>query len=126
MTVDCTDPRTGEATTFTCDYLVGADGAGSGVGRLLDVEFEGFSWPKEDFVASIVMYPFDKYGSSITNFIIDPVPSAVVTVIVDKLWRLLTSVCPCDHRTKPLQKRLLDDPDFRGCIPCIYAFSIKR
>lgn len=73
---------------YTCDWLVGADGAGSTVRKLLDISFDGFSWPKEDFVAANIRYPFEKYGFTTANFVMDSVHWAVVTVIDDKgLWR---------------------------------------
>ena len=88
VTVACTNPETGEETVYTCDWLVGADGAGSTVRRLLDIKFEGFSWPKEDFVATNLRYDFKKYGFTTANFIMDPVRWAVITVIDNTgLWR---------------------------------------
>ncbi|KAH7392870.1 FAD binding domain-containing protein [Pyrenochaeta sp. MPI-SDFR-AT-0127] len=82
------DPRTNEDTEYTAEWLVGADGAGSTVRRLLDIQFEGFSWPKEDFCATNIRYPFEKYGFTTANFIMDPVHWAVITVIDNTgLWR---------------------------------------
>ena len=86
--VVCRDPKTAQTTTYTCDWLIGADGAGSTVRKLLDIPFDGFSWPKEDFCASNVRYPFEKYGFTTANLILDPVHWAVITVIDDTgLWR---------------------------------------
>lgn len=88
VSVTCERPGSDEVTTYTCDWLVGADGAGSSVRRLLNIEFEGFSWPKEDFCATNIRYPFQKYGFTTANFIMDPVHWAVITVIDDTgLWR---------------------------------------
>lgn len=88
VTVTCVHPETEETTTYTADWLVGADGAGSSTRRLLDIEFEGFSWPKEDFCASNIRYPFEKYGFTTANFVLDPVHWGVITVIDDTgLWR---------------------------------------
>lgn len=87
VTVVCSAPD-GSKTTYTCDWLVGADGAGSSVRKLLGIEFEGFSWPKEDFVATNLRYPFQKHGFTTANFVMDDVNWAVVTVIDDTgLWR---------------------------------------
>ena len=82
------DPTTNKETKYTCDWLVGADGAGSSVRKLCDIPFEGFSWPKEDFVATNLRYDFFQHGFTTANFIVDPVNWAVVTIL-DKtgLWR---------------------------------------
>lgn len=88
VTVTCRDPTTDLTTAYTCDWLVGADGAGSTVRKLLQIEFEGFSWPKEDFCATNLRYPFQKYGFTTANFVLHPVHWGVMTVIDDTgLWR---------------------------------------
>ncbi|PSK55429.1 ubiquinone biosynthesis monooxygenase COQ6 [Elsinoe australis] len=93
--VACLDVGKGEELRYSCDWLVGADGASSAVRRLLGIEFEGFSWPKEDFCASNVRYPFEKYGFTTANFILDPVHWAVITVIDNTgLWRCAFGVRP--------------------------------
>lgn len=87
-TVVCINPDNNKSTVYTCNWLVGADGAGSTVRRLLDIKFEGFSWPKEDFCATNVRYPFDKHGFTTANFVLHPVNWAVITVIDSTgLWR---------------------------------------
>lgn len=86
LTVDST---TNEETRYTCDWLVGADGAGSGVRKLSNIAFDGFSWPKEDFVATNLRYDFFKHGFTTANFVMDPVHWAVVTILDDTgLWRI--------------------------------------
>lgn len=94
VSVTTSDPTTGQKTTYTCDWLVGTDGAGSSVRKLSDIPFEGFSWPKEDFVATNVRYDFYKHGFSTANFILDPVNWAVVTILgAEKdLWRIAFGV----------------------------------
>ena len=88
VTVVCSPLDDGPRTTYTCDWLVGADGAGSSVRKLLGIEFEGFSWPKEDFVATNLRYPFKKYGFTTANFVMDDLNWGVITVIDDTgLWR---------------------------------------
>ncbi|CAK7217512.1 hypothetical protein SCUCBS95973_003180 [Sporothrix curviconia] len=92
--VTCVDDQ-GHTTIYTCDWLVGADGAGSTVRRLLDIDFEGFSWPKEDFVATNLRYPFRDYGFSSANFVMDTEHWGVVTVIDNTgLWRCAFGVRP--------------------------------
>ncbi|KAH6995438.1 hypothetical protein EDB80DRAFT_622055, partial [Ilyonectria destructans] len=91
----CRNPQNKETTSYTCDWLLGSDGAGSTTRRLLGIEFEGFSWPKEDFCATNVRYPFDKYGFTTANFVLDPVNWGVITVIDDTgLWRCAFGVRP--------------------------------
>lgn len=88
VTLTCVEPSTNSTTMYTCNWLVGADGAGSSVRKLLNIEFEGFSWPKENFVATNIRYPFDKYGFTTGNFILHPEHWGVVTVIDNTgLWR---------------------------------------
>ncbi|SCO51007.1 related to 3-(3-Hydroxyphenyl)propionate 2-hydroxylase [Fusarium fujikuroi] len=82
------DTNTNLEIRYTCHWLVGADGAGSTVRRLSDITFDGFSWPKEDFVATNVRFDFMKHGFSTANFIMDPVHWSVVCILDDAgLWR---------------------------------------
>ncbi|EXJ66704.1 uncharacterized protein A1O5_10375 [Cladophialophora psammophila CBS 110553] len=60
LTVTCRNPQTEEVTTYTSEWLVGAEGASSTVRKLLGIEFEGFSWPKEDFCASNLSISFQE------------------------------------------------------------------
>ncbi|KAH8648251.1 hypothetical protein BGZ61DRAFT_277811, partial [Ilyonectria robusta] len=75
---------------FTCDYLVGADGAGSSVRRSLCIPFEGFTWNDFRFVASNVKYDFEKYGFTTANMIVDEEDWAVIarTGPGDDPWRV--------------------------------------
>lgn len=100
--------------TYTCDFLVGADGAGSVVRKALGIEFEGFSWPKEDFVATNLIYPFDKYGFSTANFVMDPVNWAVVTVIDEKIWRCAFGV-KAGHTNESIRAEL--DDHYKHILP---------
>ncbi|ETN38364.1 uncharacterized protein HMPREF1541_06399 [Cyphellophora europaea CBS 101466] len=87
--VTAEDPKTGEVSVYTADWVVGADGAGSAVRKLSGIEFEGFSWPKEDFVATNLRgYPFYEEGFTAANLVLHPEHWAVVTIL-DKtgLWR---------------------------------------
>jgi 2-polyprenyl-6-methoxyphenol hydroxylase-like FAD-dependent oxidoreductase len=92
VTVTAADPND-NLTTYHADWLVGADGAGSSVRKLANVAFEGFSWPKENFVATNVRFDFRKYGYTTGNFIMDPVHWAVVAILDDTgLWRVAFGV----------------------------------
>jgi 3-(3-hydroxy-phenyl)propionate hydroxylase len=77
-------------TTRRAGWLIGADGAGSGVRRALGMEFEGMTWP-ERFVATNVRYPFAERGFAQTTFLIDDVYGAVIAKLDDSpgggLWR---------------------------------------
>lgn len=76
------------ARQMRAKWIVGADGARSTVRRLMDIEFEGHSWPNR-FVATNVYFDFSKIGYSEANFICDPIYSAVIAKIdKDGLWRL--------------------------------------
>jgi len=81
--------------SIVADWLIGADGARSAVRKSLGVGFEGFTWPKEEFVASNVFYPFEKYGFTTRNFVIDGVNWAIVAKIrEDNLWRVVFGTTP--------------------------------
>lgn len=95
VTVTSCNPDSQGITTYTCDWLVGADRAGSSVRKLLDIKFEGFSWPKEDFCATNLWHPFRKYGFTTANFVLHPVHWGVITVIGNTgLWRCAFGVKP--------------------------------
>jgi 2-polyprenyl-6-methoxyphenol hydroxylase-like FAD-dependent oxidoreductase len=51
-------------------WVIGCDGARSTVRKLLDLEFEGFTWP-ERFVATNVYYDFQKHGWENVHMICD-------------------------------------------------------
>jgi 2-polyprenyl-6-methoxyphenol hydroxylase-like FAD-dependent oxidoreductase len=89
VTVTCVGP-VGERF-FSCEYLVGADGAGSAVRRSLCIPFEGFTWQDFRFVASNVKYDFEELGGFTTaNMIVDDEDWAVIarTGPGDAPWRV--------------------------------------
>ena len=68
-------------------WVIGADGAGSTVRRLLGLPFDGMTWP-ERFVATNVYYDFERYGYARATFVIDDRYGAVIAVLNDEgLWR---------------------------------------
>lgn len=68
-------------------WLVGSDGARSTVRRLLDLPFEGHTWP-DRFVATNVRFDFEKYGFAPVNQVSDPVNWAVVARLgKENIWR---------------------------------------
>jgi 2-polyprenyl-6-methoxyphenol hydroxylase-like FAD-dependent oxidoreductase len=69
------------------DWLIGSDGARSTVRRLLDLPFEGHTWP-DRFVATNVRFDFEKYGFAPINMVSDPVNWAVIARLgKENLWR---------------------------------------
>jgi 2-polyprenyl-6-methoxyphenol hydroxylase-like FAD-dependent oxidoreductase len=74
--------------TFQSKWVIGCDGARSTVRKLLDIEFEGHTWPNR-FVATNVYCDFASLGIDQAGFICDPEHMAMIAVI-DKqgLWRL--------------------------------------
>jgi len=68
-------------------WLIGADGAGSTVRRLLDLPFDGMTWP-ERFVATNTFYDFEHHGYARTTFVIDDQHGAVIAKLgTEGLWR---------------------------------------
>ncbi|KZP00873.1 FAD/NAD(P)-binding domain-containing protein [Calocera viscosa TUFC12733] len=73
--------------TFTGSYVVGTDGAGSTVRKLMGLPFEGHTWDAM-VVATNVVFPFDKYGWWDSNFIVDPEHWALIARIAPGgVWR---------------------------------------
>ena len=69
-------------------WVVGADGARSTVRGLLNLPFEGHTWP-ERFVATNVRYPFERYGFEPANMVADAENWAVVARLgKEDLWRV--------------------------------------
>jgi 3-(3-hydroxy-phenyl)propionate hydroxylase len=77
----------GEPETLRAGWVIGADGARSGVRQALGLSFEGITWP-ERFVATNVLYDFGALGYGPGNFLIDPDHGAVIARIDSEgLWR---------------------------------------
>jgi len=79
---------------FSCQYLVGCDGAGSAVRRSLCIPFEGFTWNDFRFVSTNVKYDFEKYGFTTANMVVDEEDWAVIarTGPGDAPWRVTFGV----------------------------------
>jgi 6-hydroxy-3-succinoylpyridine 3-monooxygenase len=76
-----------ETEEMRARWVIGADGAGSTVRRLLGVSFDGLTWP-ERFVATNVHYDFERHGYTRTTFVIDDRFGAVIAVLDNEgLWR---------------------------------------
>ena len=69
-------------------WIVGADGARSTVRGLLNLPFEGHTWP-DRFVATNVRYDFERYGFEPANMMADAENWAVVARLgKENLWRV--------------------------------------
>lgn len=76
-----------ETEELRARWVIGADGAGSTVRRLLGLSFDGMTWP-ERFVATNVRYDFERYGYARATFVIDDRFGAVIAVLDSAgLWR---------------------------------------
>lgn len=68
-------------------WVIGADGAGSTVRRLLGLSFDGTTWP-ERFVATNVYYDFERHSFARATFVIDDRFGAVIAILNNRgLWR---------------------------------------
>jgi 3-(3-hydroxy-phenyl)propionate hydroxylase/6-hydroxy-3-succinoylpyridine 3-monooxygenase len=77
----------GGAEQLRSRWVIGADGAGSTVRRLLGLDFEGMTWP-ERFVATNLYFDFERYRYARATFLIDDVHGAVIAKIDNEgMWR---------------------------------------
>ncbi len=68
-------------------WLIGADGAHSGVRRALELKLEGVTYP-EWFVATNVRFDFEAHGYGQSNVVMDPEHWAIIPIIDQTgLWR---------------------------------------
>src|SRR5262245_19650863 len=70
--VDVEVTADGKAEVIAASWLIGADGGRSTVRKILDVEFEGFTWP-EQFVVASTHYDYARHGFAMNSYISDPV-----------------------------------------------------
>jgi 3-(3-hydroxy-phenyl)propionate hydroxylase/6-hydroxy-3-succinoylpyridine 3-monooxygenase len=76
-----------ETQELRARWVIGADGAGSTVRRLLDLSFDGMTWP-ERFVATNVYCDFERHGYARATFVIDESFGAVIVILNNEgLWR---------------------------------------
>ncbi len=75
--VDVEVTADGRTETIAASWLIGADGGRSTVRKVLDVEFEGFTWP-EQFVVASTQYDYARHGFALNSYISDPVNWAAV------------------------------------------------
>jgi 2-polyprenyl-6-methoxyphenol hydroxylase-like FAD-dependent oxidoreductase len=76
-----------ETEELRARWVIGADGAGSTVRRLLGLSFDGTTWP-ERFVATNVYYDFERHDYARATFVIDDRFGAVIAILNSRgLWR---------------------------------------
>jgi 3-(3-hydroxy-phenyl)propionate hydroxylase len=75
--VDVEVAADGRTETIAASWLIGADGGRSTVRKVLDIEFEGFTWP-EQFVVASTHYDYARHGFAMNSYISDPVNWAAV------------------------------------------------
>ena len=91
-------------------WIIGADGAHSGVRRALNLKLEGVTWP-EWFVATNVRYDFEAHGFGQSNIVLDPDHWAIIPRIDQSgLWR-------CTYR----EDGELTEDEVRARLPQRYA-----
>jgi len=77
----------GETQELRAKWVIGADGAGSTVRRLVGLSFDAITWP-ERFVATNVYCDFERYGYARATFVIDGRCGAVIVILNNEgLWR---------------------------------------
>jgi 2-polyprenyl-6-methoxyphenol hydroxylase-like FAD-dependent oxidoreductase len=95
-------------------WLIGADGAHSGVRRALSLKLEGVTWPVW-FIATNVRYDFEAHGFGQSNIVLDPEHWAIIPKIDQSgLWR-------CTYR----EDGELTEDEARRRLPERYALFAK-
>lgn len=108
--------------SVTAGWVIGADGARSTVRQLLQLRFEGHTWPNR-FVATNIYCDMAALGYQPSNFICDPVYGGVVAQLDDEgLWRL-TYHEGGDASAESFMERL--PGKFAGFIPPGTPYRIK-
>jgi 3-(3-hydroxy-phenyl)propionate hydroxylase len=85
---------------FETPWLIGCDGGRSTVRKLMDTEFEGFTWP-ERFVVISTLADFHQYGFTSNAYVADPREWAAV-FHMPGLWRMAFPVHPDEDEAEVL------------------------
>jgi len=84
-------------------WVVGADGAGSTVRKLLNLSFDGITWP-ERFIATNLKFDFARYGFKNATFLVDSQFGSVIVPLNDSgSWR-----CTYMERSELPEERFLE------------------
>jgi len=93
---------------FRAGWVIGADGAASGVRQALGLQFEGITWP-ERFVATNIYYDFERDGYTRSTLMIDPNYGAIISKIDNEgLWRCTY----CEDAALPEEQVLERMPEY--------------
>jgi 3-(3-hydroxy-phenyl)propionate hydroxylase len=124
----------GREGTIEASYLVGSDGGRSSVRKLLDAEFEGFTWPERYFVISTT-HDLEQYGWAKNAYCADPDEWVALFKMpgdpgTEALWRVVVPVdtdTPDEVLTTPeaLEARLQAFQPQPGTYPIAY-YSFYR
>ena len=99
----------GDSEEMRAKWVVGADGAASTVRKLLNLPFDGMTWP-ERFIATNLKFDFAKYGYQNATFLIDAQFGSVIVPLNDRgSWR-------CTF----MESNLLPEENFLERIPAAY------
>ena len=117
---------------LTAPWLIGADGARSGVRQALGLAFDGITWP-ERFVAINLHYDFEAHGYARANFVVDPQDWAIIPVLDQRSgWRVTygeDASLPEDsvmHRLPERLARLLPDPSLPYQIDRVAPYRVHQ
>jgi 2-polyprenyl-6-methoxyphenol hydroxylase-like FAD-dependent oxidoreductase len=103
------------------NWLIGADGAHSGVRRALDLKLEGVTYP-EWFIATNVRFDFEAHGFGQSNIVLDPDHWAIIPKIDQTgLWRCTYreegTMSEAEARRALPERYALFHPDLPACTP---------
>lgn len=108
------DTVTGQTTAYTSLFLIGADGAKSKTRSLLQIPFQGHTWPDKLVATDVWLHNHDEMPITTTQ-VMDPIHYAVVTPLspvvpgeVSK-WRVSFALNPDDLAQRPLEDFLREE-----------------
>src|SRR5689334_6949544 len=125
--VDVEIAANGKAETIAASWLIGADGGRSTVRRVLDIEFEGFTWP-EQFVVASTHYDYAQHGFAMNSYISDPVNWAAVFKMPHEgppgVWRAVFPGAP-DLSDEALLAPEAIEPALQSIVPRTGTYEIR-
>lgn len=117
----------GQVRTVAGSWLIGADGGRSQVRKVLDIEFEGFTWP-ELFVVASTPYDFAQHGFALNCYIADPIEWGAMFKLPDAgppgLWRLAYPVNPDESDDALLDPERIERT-LQGFVPTPARYEVR-